>query len=812
MLGDHALEEEPDENEWSAEIEQDGDALDLDDLLGPEHIASLLPLPDAVVFPRAATVLNVQAPASLRALDAALATSRMVVAVKRRTAGDGPTADAVGVEDVERVGCLATVIRLHRREDQAANVMLHGLRRVRILEGASRVDPTSKEHLRARIEPVEEDEPTGPKAEALLRVAREQLQRMKSLVPLLPQAVLELALDVPQVGHLADVTASFLELKPQQAQDLLEQTDGATRMQAVIELMEGELRTLALGREIKEQAEQALGERNTQVMLRQQMEVIKQRLGEGDEAGQDHEELERRLAAIALPDDVRTEVDRELARLARTPIQSGDYGLIRSHLETLADLPWTILTEDRLDVRHAKEVLDEDHHGLDDVKERILEILAVHRFRPEAAAPTLCFVGPPGVGKTSLGRSIARALGRKYERQSMGGVHDEAEIRGHRRTYVGAMPGRIITALRKAGTRNPVLVLDEVDKVGGAARGDPNAALLEVLDPEQNHAFVDNYLGVPFDLSRVMFVCTANVLDGIPGPLRDRMEVVTLPGYTPREKREIARRHILPARIESLGLGGEDIHVDDLALELLIDGYTREAGVRELDRQLGAVLRKTARQIAEAADPIRTIDASTVRKLLGHPRYLEPDLPAFDEPGSALGLAWTPAGGEVLVIEAVSRPGPAGLLLTGQLGDVMKESANAALSFLKAHATRMHAARALTNGAVHLHVPAGAIPKDGPSAGVAMFAALASLYTGRLPAARVAMTGEITLRGRVLPVGGIKEKVLGAHRAGIRTVILPRANVADLDPVPAEVRDDMRFVLIDHAREALPVALQGWGD
>ena len=711
------------------------------------------------------------------------------------------TKNAPTLGDLEAVGCLAGVVRMHRKAEGKANVLLHGLRRVRLLEA------TPADFLRARIEPVEETEPEPLEAEALLRVARDQLKRLKALVPVVPSEALKAARQLTTPGALADVIASFIEMKPQQAQDLLGQPDGGARLHVVIELLERELQTLAIADQIREQAQKALGERNTEAILKQQLEVIKQRLGEDDQDRRELDALRERLAALGLPDDARAEVERELGRLARLPIQSSEYSVVRTYLDTLAELPWSTLTEDRLDLAHATAVLDEDHFGLDEVKDRILEFLAVHRFRTDAPAPTLCFVGPPGTGKTSLGRSIARALGRAYVRQSLGGVHDEAEIRGHRRTYVGAMPGRIVSALRRAGTRNPVMVLDEVDKIGAHGRGDPHSALLEVLDPEQNRAFVDHYVGVPFDLSRVMFICTANVAEAIPVALRDRMELVELSGYTPAEKREIAKRHIVPRELDVLGLAQQGLSIEDDALDLLVRGYTREAGVRELDRKIASLLRKTARHLAETDRPVRRIDAARVRELLGHPKYLEPDLPPLDEPGCALGLAWTPVGGEVLVIEAVARPGKDGLLLTGQLGDVMKESATAALSFLRSHAAALHAERALEEGSIHLHVPAGAIPKDGPSAGVAMFVALTSLCTGRRPVEGVAMTGEITLRGRVLPVGGIAEKILGAHRAGIRTVILPRRNEHDLDDVPKEVREQMRFVLIDHASEALAVAL-----
>jgi ATP-dependent Lon protease len=774
------------------------DTPDLEELVGTDRMVLVLPLRNAVLFPRNVVPIRVGRATTKAVVEGALASNRVVLAIKQK---DGD-AEAPSISDLEPVGCLATILRMATLPDGTLSVLLHGQRRARVVRSEA------AQGLRVEVAALEELVEPGPRSEALLRTARDQLERLRGLVPELPVEITQLARQIGRPGMLADVMASFTSLEPDEAQGLLETADSAERLRRMIEYLERDLHVIAVGREIREEAQASLEERHTEAVLREQLAAIQRKLGEGESGRSGLSQLRTDLQALQLPEEARQEVDRELQRLESIPPASPEHAVIRGYLETMAELPWTRATEDRLDLVHAECVLDEDHYGLSDIKERILEFLAVRRFQPDAPAPIFCFVGPPGTGKTSLGRSIARAMGRSYVRQSLGGIHDEAEIRGHRRTYVGAMPGRLISALRKAGTRNPVIVLDEIDKVGRDVRGDPYAALLEVLDPEQNNSFVDHYLGTPFDLSRVLFICTANTLDGIPGPLRDRLEVVQLPGYTPEEKREIARRHILPRKLESMGLQREGLEVTEDALDLLIDGYTREAGVRELERQIATLLRKQARHLTENAQPIRRLEAARVRQLLRHPRFLEPEIPPMDRPGVALGLAWTPVGGEVLVIEAVSGPGEEKLVLTGQLGDVMKESATAALSYLRANAHVIGSDGPLRDSRIHLHVPAGAISKDGPSAGVAMFVALASLSAGWVPRDGVAMTGEITLRGRVLEVGGIKQKVLGAHRAGIRTVILPRRNQHDLDDVPEEIRNVMRFVPIDEAAEALPVALR----
>jgi ATP-dependent Lon protease len=774
------------------------DTPELEELVGKARTVSVLPLREAVLFPRNVVPIRVGRPTTKAVVEAALAGNRVLLAIKQK---EGET-ETPTLGELEEVGCLATILRMATLPDGTLSVLLHGQRRARVVRQVEGDGPI------VEVETIDEVVEPGPRTEALLRTARDQLERLRGLVPELPVEITQLARQIGRPGMLADVMASFTSLEPEEAQGLLETTDSGERLRRIIEYLERDLHVIAVGREIREEAQASLEERHTEAVLREQMAAIQRKLGEVEPGKHALSELRADLDALDLPEDARREVDRELLRLESIPAASPEHAVIRSYLETIAELPWSKSTADQLDLAHAEQVLDEDHYGLADIKDRILEFLAVRRFQPEAPAPIFCFVGPPGTGKTSLGRSIARAMGRTYVRQSLGGVHDEAEIRGHRRTYVGAMPGRLISALRKAGTRNPVIVLDEIDKVGRDVRGDPYSALLEVLDPEQNNSFVDHYVGTPFDLSRVMFICTANQLDNIPGPLRDRLEVVQLSGYTPQEKREIAKRHIFPRKLESMGLAQEGIELTDDGLELLIDGYTREAGVRELERQIATLLRKEARHLTESTEAVKCLDEQRVRALLRHPRFLEPEIPPMDRPGVALGLAWTPVGGEVLVIEAVAGPGEETLVLTGQLGDVMKESATAALSYLRANAHVIGSDAPFKGSRVHLHVPAGAIAKDGPSAGVAMFVALASLATGWLPRDGVAMTGEITLRGRVLDVGGIKEKVLGAHRAGVRTVILPRRNEPDLDDVPDEIRSVMRFVPIDEAAEALPVALR----
>jgi ATP-dependent Lon protease len=786
------------------------DENEFEKIIGDRSVAPIMPLRNTVVFPRAVTPLRIGREANLELVRNVMEHDRVVACFMQKK-GD---VEHPLIEDLHEIGTLAVVIRMQQAQDGFAHALLHGVSRIHRGELVS-----EKPFLRAHVTRVETTEPEGVQSDALLLTAQQQMERLRVFAPDIPVEVVSIAKAIHTPGRLADLLASLIQLEAEEAQALLAETDGRLRLRQVIEKVERQLHVLAVGKEIREAAQRSIEERQTEVILREQLEAIQDRLGESDDTRREIADLEKKLQQLKLPEEARKEVDRELSRLARIPAQSPEYGVARTYLEWMAELPWNVLTDDLLDLRRAKQTLDEDHYGLSEVKDRILEHLAVLKFRGDAKAPILCFVGPPGTGKTSLGRSIATALGRKFVRQSLGGVHDEAEIRGHRRTYVGAMPGKIVQALRRAGSANPVIMLDEIDKVGRDVRGDPYSALLEVLDPAQNDSFMDHYINVPVDLSKVMFICTANVLDAIPSPLRDRTEVITLTGYTPQEKLEIAQRHLLPRVLADLGLGEHGVRFESASIELLINGYTREPGLRGLERQVRSLLRKIARRLADPeeadrarphdGDGLRRITPDLVRELLGHEKFTDDDLPKLDEPGTALGLAWTPVGGEVLTIEAVAVSGKRRMILTGQLGDIMKESVSAAMTWVRAHAEELQIdEKGIENTEIHLHVPAGAIPKDGPSAGVAMCSALASLFTGRLPRAGVAMTGEMTLRGRVLPVGGIKHKILGAHRMGMHTVILPRRNEHDLEDVPADVRDELTFVFADHVTDVLEYSLE----
>jgi ATP-dependent Lon protease len=612
----------------------------------------------------------------------------------------------------------------------------------------------------------------------------------------------------PSTG--ADMVASFMDLKPEEKQEVLETLDVRRRLDRVIELLNYRIEILKLSRDIGQQTRDSMEGRQREYILREQLKAIQKELGEGEGTAAEIQELEKAIAEAGMPPEVEEQARKELKRLERMPEAAAEYSMVRTYLDWLIELPWSKLSEDAIDITEARRILDEDHYGLDKIKRRILEYLAVRKLNPTGKSPILCFVGPPGVGKTSLGQSIARATGRKFVRASLGGVHDEAEIRGHRRTYIGALPGNIIQGIRKAGTRNPVFMLDEMDKLGAGFHGDPSSALLEVLDPEQNSTFRDNYLAVPFDLSQVMFIGTANVLDGIPGPLRDRMEVIELPSYTEDEKVEIARRYLVRRQLEANGLTPEQAEISDEAIRAIVRDYTREAGVRNLERLIGSVFRNLAVRIAEGQVEHVRIGPEDLHGILGPRRFEDEVAMRTSVPGVATGLAWTPVGGDILFVEATRVPGSGKLILTGQLGDVMKESAQAALSLIKSRAGELGIAESLFEKSdIHVHVPAGAIPKDGPSAGVAMFTALVSLLTGRCARSDTAMTGEISLRGLVLPVGGIKEKVLAAHRAGIRRVMLPARNRKDFEDIPESARNDLEFVWLERVDDATAAALSG---
>jgi ATP-dependent Lon protease len=630
-------------------------------------------------------------------------------------------------------------------------------------------------------------------------------------VSLLPQAPAELANAIQSLespSTLADLISSFMDIKAGDKQALLETLDLKERLDQVTELLTKRIEVLRLQRQLEEQTREAIDERHKEALLREQLHQIRKELGEDGESGEEIAEIRKSIEAAGMPEEAHDQARKELKRLERMSDASAEYSLLRTWLDWMLQLPWSKLDEEAIDIEKARRVLDEDHYGLEKIKRRIVEYLAVRKLNPQGRSPILCFVGPPGVGKTSLGQSIARALGVKFARVSLGGVHDEAEIRGHRRTYIGALPGTIVQAIRKAGTRNPVLMLDEIDKLGAGIQGDPSSALLEVLDPEQNNTFRDNYLGLPFDLSKVMFIATANVLDTIPGPLRDRMEVIELTGYTEEEKVEIAKRYLVRRQLAANGLKPEQATVTDAALRQIARDHTREAGVRNLERMIGAVLRNVAVRIAEGSLERATIDVGELPPILGAARFENEVAMRTSVPGVATGLAWTPVGGDILFIEATRVPGSGRLILTGQLGDVMKESAQAALSLVKSQAARLgFDAGTLDKSDVHIHVPAGAIPKDGPSAGVAMFTALVSLFTNRTVIDNVAMTGEVSLRGLVLPVGGIKEKTVAAHRAGIRKVLLPARNRKDLEDIPKSVRDEVQFVFCERVDEVMREAL-----
>jgi ATP-dependent Lon protease len=772
---------------------------------------SILPLRDNVLFPAVVAPLTVTREASIKLIDdAAVAESRVIGVVTLRD----PSVETPRFADLHPVG-VAAAIRMMVKMPDHVRLIVQGLQRVRLLE------PTQEEpYIRCRVEPLTTSElaPAGDEAavemQALLRHIGAGFQRVVEMSPNLPDELQGIPMNVQDPETLADLVAAHMPIGTADKQRVLEEVSLPARLRMLAQLMQRELNVLEVGSKIQDQVSSEMSRMQREYFLREQMKAIQKELGEGDERENEIQELKEKVAAAGLPEEALREAERELERLQRMPPAAAEYSVARTYLDWLISLPWNVTTEDNLDIPAVRAVLDEDHYGLERVKDRLLEYLSVRKFKVEGDVrqPLLCFVGPPGVGKTSLGRSIARALGRKFVRLSLGGMRDEAEIRGHRRTYVGALPGQIIQGMRRAGTRNPVMMLDEIDKVGQDFRGDPSSALLEVLDPEQNRDFRDHYLDVPFDLSRVLFITTANVLDTILPPLRDRMEVIELAGYTEEEKVEIARRHLVPKQLEEHGLGAELMTWDDDALRLVARGYTREAGVRNLEREIATITRKATREFAEGrTEPLR-VTREQVRRYLGAPRFEHEEVDdAVAHCGVAVGLAWTPFGGDVLYVEAIAMPdGKGGLTLTGQLGDVMKESAQAALSYVRAHAAELGVAPDyFTRREFHLHVPAGAIPKDGPSAGVTMATAIAGLATGRKLRPRVAMTGEITLTGRVLPVGGIKEKVLAARRAGIREVILPERNRKDVDEdIPDAVKEHLTIHFTSDLSQVWRLALE----
>ncbi len=786
----------------------------------PEELP-ILPLRGTVVYPLTVVPITVGQPRSIKLVDDAVMGNKLIGLVASRN----PELEEPGPNDVFEIGTAALVHRLFRAPDGTIRLLIQGVERIRI-GPYTQTTP----YLRARVQVMPDVVEQSLEVQALMRTIADQFRRLMELVPGMPAELLAAIMSIEDPRQLAYIIANYIRMDLNDAQAILEMTSVSAKLRRLIELLARELEVLELGKKIQTEARNEMEKMQREFFLREQLKAIQRELGEGDEQAAEIEEFRRRIEEAHMPEEAEKEARRELDRLSKLPSAAAEYGIIRTYLDWLTSLPWNVTTPDNLDIAHARQVLDEDHYDLEEIKDRILEYLAVRKLRlerkaaeeaegAEAAQPTdairreregviLCFVGPPGVGKTSLGQSIARAMGRKFVRMSLGGVRDEAEIRGHRRTYIGAMPGRIIQALRRVGTRNPVFMLDEIDKLGMDFRGDPASALLEVLDPEQNREFRDHYLDVPFDLSQVMFITTANMLEPIPGPLRDRMEILQLSGYTETEKVRIAQGYLVPRQLRENGLRPGELTFSEAALHRIVREYTREAGVRALEQQIGRVCRKVATRIAEGKPAPQVIEAEDIPEFLGKPRFFSEVAERTQVPGVATGLSWTPVGGEIIFVEAAAMPGNKGFILTGQLGDVMQESARAALSYVRSHSKEFGIPDDyFEKHDIHVHVPSGAVPKDGPSAGVTIATAIASLVTGRPVRNDVAMTGEITLRGHVLPVGGIKEKVLAAHRAGIQTVILPARNERDLDDVPEEVRREMHFIFAERVEDVIRAAL-----
>jgi len=763
----------------------------------------VLPIRNAVLFPGAVAPFDVGREKSVALVESVDSLPQPIIAI---FAQRDPSTDEPGKDDLYTVGCAARVLKALKHSSGNYSLILQGLVRIR-LEEVTQTAP----FLKAKVVRLEEGEGHDEEAEALLLSLRDTAKQVMSLMPELPREAGSLMESVTQPGALADIVAANLDTTVEEKSQVLDTVDTKERIRKVLRLLTRQLEILKMRERINSQIKEEMGKNQREYVLRQQLKAIKEELGEDDGDQGDLDGLEDRISKANLPGEAEQVAKKQLKRLRNMQVGSAEYTVVRTYLDWILDLPWHNQTIDNLEIAQVRKVLDEDHYGLEKVKKRILEYLAVRKLKKDKKGPILCLLGPPGVGKTSLGRSIARALGRKFHRISLGGVHDEAAIRGHRRTYVGALPGQVIQGMKKTGTINPIFMLDEVDKLGHDFRGDPSAALLEVLDPEQNNTFADHYLEIPYDLSNVMFIATANVADPIPAPLRDRMEILEIPGYTRREKLAIARQHLIPKQIEEHGITPEQLQITDDAVQAIIEGYTREAGVRTLERQVASVVRGVAVKIAEGDTTPRTIkDAEGVAELLGAAKFTSEMAERTEEAGVATGLAWTSVGGEILFIEATRMYGSGKLQLTGQLGDVMKESAQAALSYVRANAEKLGVAKDfLDKSDIHIHIPAGAMPKDGPSAGVTMFTALVSLLTGIRVRHDVGMTGEISLRGRVLPIGGLKEKVLAAHRAGIKRIILPERNKADLEEIPAEVKNDLEFVLASRMDQVLEAALDG---
>ncbi len=762
----------------------------------------ILPLRNSVLFPGSIIPIDVGRRKSVRLVEDAISQERPVIGIL--TQKDARTEDP-GFDDMYQIGCAARILKVIKLAKDNFSVILQGVSRIEIkeLEG-------TEPFIAAQVITIPDEEQSDVELDALVMNLKDIAKRVVKLMPELPKEAGALVDSVTEPGHLADLITSNLELEVSEKQQILETFDLKARMRLVLTFLSRQLEVLKVRERINTQVQEEMGRNQREYVLRQQLKAIKDELGELDEGGSDLDEFNERIDKADLPEEAEKAARKQLDRLNHMQASSAEYTVTRTYLEWLVDLPWNNSTEDKIELEEVRRVLDEDHYDLDKVKKRIVEYMAVRKLKSDKKGPILCLAGPPGVGKTSLGRSVAKAIGRKFVRISLGGVRDEAEIRGHRRTYVGSMPGRIIQGIKKAGTNNPVFVLDEIDKLGHDFRGDPASALLEVLDPEQNSTFSDHYLEVPFDLSKVMFIATANVLDSIPWALRDRLEIIDLSGYTRHDKQQIARRYLIPKQLEDHGLENGILEISDEAVLTVIDSHTREAGVRNLEREIGSLTRGVAVKVAEGTIEKERIDtAEDVAKYLGSPKHVSEVAERTGEPGVATGLAWTAVGGEILFIEATTMPGKGKLTLTGQLGDVMKESVMAALSFIRSRAAQLglDAGNFIENMDLHVHVPAGAVPKDGPSAGVTMYTALVSLFLGIPVRPDVAMTGEISLRGNVMPVGGVKEKLLAAHRAGIKRVILPERNLKDLIDVPDEIKDEMEIFGAKRMDDVLHLAL-----
>jgi ATP-dependent Lon protease len=781
--------------EWKVEdSEPKGSQVEIPEVL------PLLPIRDIVIYPYMMLPLFVGRDVSIRAVEESLSRDRLIFLVAQKNSSEeNPTPS-----EIHKVGTIASIMRMLKLADGRVKILVQGLSKGEV-DVFTRERPFFEVKIRKVVEPTLQEVPI--EVEALMRTAKEKIEQILNLKNLPPEIVM-VTDNISDPGVLADLVASNLRLKIEESQTILEIFDPIERLKKVNDLLSRELELSTMQARIQNQAKEEMSKTQRDYFLREQLKQIQQELGEGDERTEEINELRKQIEKAKMPVEVKREADKQLRRLEQMHPESSEASLVRTYLDWLVDLPWSTKTRDNLNIKKAKQVLDEDHYNLEKIKERILEYLAVNKLRKKLKGPILCFVGPPGVGKTSLGRSIARALGRNFVRISLGGVRDEAEIRGHRRTYVGALPGRVIQGIKQAGSSNPVFMLDEIDKVGADFRGDPSAALLEVLDPEQNHAFSDHYLNLPFDLSNTLFICTANLLDPIPAALADRMEVIQLSGYTNEEKLEIACKYLIPRQIEENGLSIKTIDISNDAMLRIISEYTKEAGLRNLEREIASICRKVARKVAEGRTELTRITRANVHSFLGAPKFLPEAEQEHHEIGVATGLAWTSAGGEILYVEASLSKGRGNLTLTGQLGEVMKESAQAAVSYARAHAKKLDIEEDFYQKLdIHIHVPAGAIPKDGPSAGITMATALISALTKRAVSRDVAMTGEITLRGRVLAIGGLKEKSLAAFRAGIRTIIIPDRNEKDLDEIPKVLRRKLKWVVAQNMSDVLKTAL-----